>query len=266
MPSDMFSNLSTLAVDRAFSSSSCHNTTSADFRAASDITFCKSEITDAPLALFIGNSHGAMLQDAMAESLNELGYSVDGIFTSSCTISPHLIPVLNNLQLAKCKFFGEDIAHYIAKTKPALTVVSQDLRASFLNTSGAPVFGVQSEDILVSNLEKTFKSLRNYTSRVVLLDAFPQFPNVIKCIGPTGHMNNCVTRTEDTGIYRSINKAISDETGAALISPLTWVCYSNRCPAIISDTLVSPDGSHVTPEFALLLKPQLKQSLMNVLK
>jgi len=47
---------------------------------------------------------------------------------------------------------------------------------------------------------------------------------------------------------------------------LTWLCYQGRCPAIIDGVLVSPDGSHVTPEFARLITPILNEQVKTALK
>jgi len=46
---------------------------------------------------------------------------------------------------------------------------------------------------------------------------------------------------------------------------LTWLCYQGRCPAIIDGVLVSPDGSHVTPEFARLITPILNEQIVGAL-
>jgi len=261
-PISIVSNISTLAVNRSFSSKTCEKTVSADFQNSSEVYFCKSEILNAPLALFVGNSHAAMLQDAVGQSLNELGYSENGIFTSSCTISPKVIPLLNSTRVDKCKNFGEDIARYVKNKKPKIIIVAEDLNVSVVNAAGSSVMGAFAASFLITNLQDSIRSFQSTTSKIILIDAFPTFPKISTCMGPSGSLtSSCVTTTSSTDIYRGINKIIASNTGAALISTLPWVCFQGRCPVIIDDTLVSPDGSHLTGQFARLLQPTITEAL-----
>jgi len=264
-PTDILSNLSTLAVDKAFSSTSCRKVELKDFQTKSEAVYCVKALAQKPLALFIGNSHGAMLQDAMGKVLNDLGYSQEGIFTSSCTISPKVIPLLNSTPVKKCKNFADDLALYVKNKKPELIIISEALNVSFLNEAGQSVQGAQARGFLSTNLQSSIKSLRATTEKIILLDAFPQLPNISTCMGAGGELNKCITTTTDTSIYREINKNLAQSNSLPLISPLTWLCYQGRCPAIIDGVLVSPDGSHVTPEFARLITPILNEQIVGAL-
>ncbi|CAN2211195.1 SGNH domain containing protein [Candidatus Nanopelagicaceae bacterium] len=263
-PTSISRNLPSLTVDRSLASPTCQPLTSQDFQAVSEVTFCRSELLGAPLALFIGNSHGAMLQDVMAQTLNGLGYSEFGIFTSSCTISPNLIPVLGKDRVSKCKFFAEDLARYIVSKKPAIIIISQSINISFSNSAGGSVAGLSAEKLITSNLAKSIRSYQSFNSKVVLIDSFPQLPNITSCMGPSGRLNNCVSSVSSTEIYRRINKKVASDTGSVIVSPMSWLCYQGRCPAIIDGTLVSPDGSHLTPEFAHKIEPQIANVLEKI--
>ena len=266
-PANIASNISALAVDRAFSSKTCKKTVSADFQSASQVVFCKSEIPNAPLALFVGNSHGAMLQDVVGKSLNDLGYSENGIFTSSCTISPRVIPLLNSTRVDKCKNFGDDISSYIKNKKPEIIIVAEDLKASVINAAGSSVMGAAAASFLTTNLQDSIRNFQAVTSKIILIDAFPTFPKISTCMGPSGSLtSSCVTTTSSTNIYREINKTIASNTGAALISTLPWVCHLDNCPVIIEDKLVSPDGSHISPDIATMLQPLIQKSLNSAVK
>jgi len=265
-PATIVGNISSLTVDRTFTSPACKKLESADFQKTSEVTFCTSEITGAPLALFLGNSHGAMLFDAVGKSLNEIGYSVKGIFTSSCTISPKVIPLLNTTVVSKCKEFGEDLARYTKNKKPDLIVVSEAINVSFLNASGGSVMGPSAASFLIPNIEQSIRDFQATTPKIVLIDAFPNFPQISKCMSSSGILTSCVTSTEDTDIYRQINSTVASATGIPVISTLPWICNENNCPAIVDGTLVSPDGSHLTPQFAKVLQPKIKNSIDLALK
>ena len=265
-PSNVLSNISTLAVNKEFSSDSCRKIELKDFQSKSEAVYCVNTSAEKPLALFIGNSHGAMLQDAMGKVLNDLGYSQEGIFTSSCTISPRVIPFLNSTPVNKCKSFADDLALYVKKKKPSLIIISEALKVSVLNEAGKAVMGVQARGFLSSNLQSSLKSFRATTEKIILLDQFPQLPNVSTCMGAGGELNKCISTTTDTNIYREINKNLAQSSSIPLISPLDWLCYQGRCPAIIDGVLVSPDGSHITPEFAKLITPLLKKQIALALK
>ena len=259
-PANIVSNISSLTKNRAFASNSCKNLTSADFQKISNVSFCKNEIPNAPLALFVGNSHGGMLYDAVGKSLNDLGYSVNGIFTSSCLISPMVIPILGSTPVNKCKNFGEDLSRYISTNKPELIVIGESLNVSVLDATGSSVMGTPAVSFLLTNLQDSIRDFQATTSKIILIDAFPQFPQVSTCMEASGRLNSCVSTTLSTSIYRGINLKVQESTGIYLIKTLPWFCYQGRCPAIIEDTLISPDGSHVTREFATLLIPKIKEA------
>jgi len=266
-PVNIINDISVLTADRAFSSKTCKKTISTDFQNSSQVYFCKSEIPNAPLALFVGNSHASMLQDAVGKSLNELGYSENGIFTSSCTISPKIIPLLNSARIDKCKNFGEDLARYVKNKKPEIIIVSEDLKVSFINSTGSSVIGPSAASFLTTNLQDSIRIFQSVTSKIILIDAFPTFPKISTCMGPSGSLTSlCVTTTLSTDIYRQINKKIASTTGIALVSPLPWVCHLNNCPIIIDDKLVSGDGSHITSEIASALEPEIKKSINMAIK
>lgn len=260
-PSNIVSNISSLTKNRSFASNSCKNLSSADFQKISNVSFCKNEIPNAPLALFVGNSHGAMLYDVVSKSLNELGYSVNGIFTSSCLISPKIIPILETTPVNKCKNFGEDLSRYISTNKPELIVIAEALNVSVIDATGYSVMGTPAISFLSTNLQDSIRDFQATTSKIILIDAFPQFPQVSTCMEASGRLNSCVSTTLSTDIYREINLMLQKSTGISLIKTLPWLCYQGQCPAIIEDTLISPDGSHVTREFAILIQPKIKEAL-----
>jgi len=264
-PNTIRDNLTDLTSDSSFASKSCRVVTSRDFQAISEVTYCESKLTNAPLALFVGNSHGAMLQDPIAQAFNELGYSEIGVFTSSCVISPKLIPVVNGTPARKCKSFASDVSQFIASYKPMLVVVSQDLATSFLNSSGKTVFGPLAEELIRTELQTTIKSY-SADSKVILIDSFPKLPRISDCMAPTGYLNTCITNSMSTDLYQQINMKVAQSVGSLVISPLPWICYLGRCPAIINGVLVSPDGRHLTPQFATSIKPLLKGALRSAIQ
>ena len=265
-PSSIYNNLSTLAKDKAFSSKSCKILVSDDFEFASEVTQCISRLDNAPSALFVGNSHGAMLQDSVGKVFNDLGYSEEGIFTSSCTISPKVIPILNSTPVRKCKNFGEDLARYVKRKKPDLIIISEALNVSILNASGESIQGVKARGFLINNLENTLKDFGDTTKKIILIDAFPQLPNISTCMGASGELNKCVTTSSGTSIYREINRILAEKNSLSLVSPMGWLCFQGRCPAIIGQVLVSPDGSHLTPEFGVMVTRLLKSQMSAAIK
>jgi len=264
-PSQIVTEIKSLTQDQSFASSSCKNLISSEFRKGSEISVCTSEILGAPLALFVGNSHGSMLQDSVAQSLNELGYSEIGIFTSSCTVSANVIPLLNSKRINKCKSYGEDLLRFIASQKPEIIVVSQNLNVSVLNAAGDLVMGAQAQGFLRSNIESTLKTYQSMTSKVIVIDAFPEFPRISTCMNSSGQLNSCVSSTSKSNVFSQMNRSMAQNLGIDLIQTLPWICYQGQCPAIIDETLVSPDGSHLTPQFARVLKPKIKAAFSNII-
>ena len=265
-PVSVINNLQALTKNLAFASSSCKNLTSVDFQAASEVFYCSMKLPGKPLALFVGNSHGAMLQDTIGQSLNDSGFSVESVFTSSCTISPKLIPRLNSAAVDKCKNFGEDLSRFVKKKSPDLIVIAESLDIAFLNSFGRSVYGLSAKEFLKTNLQNSINDFQSTTPNIILIDQFPQLPKISSCMASSGRLNNCSTSIEGSNINREINRSLGQGKGVFVVSPLPWICYQGSCPAIVNGMLVSPDGSHLTPEFAREILPQVKNQIRETIK
>jgi hypothetical protein len=49
------------------------------------------------------------------------------------------------------------------------------------------------------------------------------------------------------------------------IPTLQWFCADDICPAVVSDTVTTEDGNHITPQYIQLLAPRLTNRLRPIL-
>jgi hypothetical protein len=51
------------------------------------------------------------------------------------------------------------------------------------------------------------------------------------------------------------------EAGATVVEPASWFCTATTCPAVVGDTLVYKDVSHISTDWSELLGPMLAERL-----
>ena len=50
-----------------------------------------------------------------------------------------------------------------------------------------------------------------------------------------------------------------------MIDPTSWFCTKSTCPAVVQNTIVYEDNSHITASYAKLRVPELDNALTAVL-
>ncbi|GAA3267979.1 acyltransferase [Dactylosporangium vinaceum] len=89
----------------------------------------------------------------------------------------------------------------------------------------------------------------------------PRGVSVPDCVAahPTA-VDRCAL-TAETALYPARRAAITAAAATAVIDPATWFCTAEVCPAVVGNTLVYRDGSHVTSTYVRLLTPLLDAAL-----
>jgi hypothetical protein len=64
---------------------------------------------------------------------------------------------------------------------------------------------------------------------------------------------------------RQIEIAGAKKAGATVIDPTPWFCTATECPAVIANTIVYEDNSHITATYGRSLAPELGRALSNAL-
>jgi hypothetical protein len=112
----------------------------------------------------------------------------------------------------------------------------------------------------------TLRRIRASEAEVVLINDTPRPEgNAVECV--SSHLTDLTAcaRDRDRAIPRPQRRRLvataAAREGAEVIDPLPWFCTERRCPAIVGNTLVYRDDSHITATYARLLAPMLDAAL-----
>jgi hypothetical protein len=220
----------------------------------------------ATLVLF-GDSHTEQWFDAVNALALQRHWRLVVLTKSGCTPANALTTKINARRaFTECATWREDAFKVMASLKPAVvlmstrTYLSAPVDAKNLPVKGAP-------DALWSTaLLDSAKRVQQTGAKVILMQDTPDpgGTSVPNCVAAhPSAVQKCVLPVQ-TAIYPSRKAAIvaaAQTASIPVIDPTEWFCTDTVCPAIIGNTLVYRDGSHVTTTYLKLLTPLLDGQL-----
>lgn len=202
------------------------------------------------LALF-GDSHAAQWFDPISQIVTKNNWYLLSITRSGCSPLPQLMPT-------KCeKWF--DSALTTMKQRNIRTVIVSSL------INGADY----SPNVLRDSLESLQSQLLKIDTLPVFLEDTPRpQEHVPICLSSnTENITRC-NLSRDTSVtnrYSDLTRGIFDSTASTFIPTEQWFCVDGICPAVIGNSVVYRDDSHISPRYAELLTPQLEQVITSIL-
>jgi peptidoglycan/LPS O-acetylase OafA/YrhL len=204
-----------------------------------------------------GDSHAYQWLPTLVELAARHDWRLVSLTKAACPL--YDVPLVNqtlNRDYTECYRWRRRALERIRRERPAMVV-----------TSGAvfnPRPGLTPR--WVAGVARTVTALRAGGARVVVLADTP-FPghDVPACLA--AHLDDarvCRLPVEEglTDPARRAGTATAAErAGATVVNPLRWLCGRTGCPAIIGNTLVYRDNSHLTATYARYLAPWLDSAI-----
>ena len=213
----------------------------------------------------VGDSKMAQWQPALEQYADENGYSLQTLIKSSCTLSPAML-YKNDAPFSTCHEWGAEATQILLDEKPDLVVYSGGA-SSAMNDPADASAGVSS-DVLVDGIAETWRELVDQGSKVVVLLDNPspgRLAPVYECVlENTEALDRCSFPLDegDRGSAAPVQRAAADLVPEVGVLDLTDVlCPLGTCPAVIGDTLVYRQGSHLTTSYVASASAQLSTRL-----
>lgn len=206
----------------------------------------------APKLVLLGDSYAQALIPALTSAFDLSKWNIRGFTMGQCMVAD-TIPMRDKVvPFPECKKYRDWVFRQVKELHPDVVVVHQN---SGLNYKGGP-----SE--LSLGLLKSLQLLHNSAKKVILVGSMPHSGNLLTCLaGKIDLTPSCFPAPENV-LERSIEKSAALRRGAVWIDPLGWLCAQGRCPAVIDNSIVTWDGSHLTTWFAKRLGPLFKSELL----
>jgi peptidoglycan/LPS O-acetylase OafA/YrhL len=226
---------------------------------------CVSGDAGAPTTVaLVGDSHAAMWQPALEPSAQKRHWRLE---TMSKVLCPFLDLPTNSPYLGRkfteCEQWRGSVMARLFKEKPQVIVLDMSRRY------GAD-FGFTSYDqAWLDRLTLVVKTLRRTGAKVLVLSQVPDpHGTVPTCV--SAHMDNaaaCAPSRAD-GLNDGGMAAESAATaagGGQYVDLSELFCTADRCPVIVSNTLVFRDDNHITTEYAQVVAPLLTEMIERAL-
>jgi peptidoglycan/LPS O-acetylase OafA/YrhL len=208
--------------------------------------------------MMIGDSHAGMWLPAVNELAQQNHWQLTFLAKSGCPVGnyPNFIKGDTTGQTyTECNAWRAAVIARISAVKPSIVIVASEERA----------IAAQEPTGLTKSLEAIEKS----AGKVVFLADTPNpSTDVPDCLAQhLSDISACnlpISSTETPGRLAEI--AGAKAAGVAVVDPTSWFCTTTTCPAVIQNTIVYVDDSHITAAYALLREPQLAAAITSALK
>jgi hypothetical protein len=132
-----------------------------------------------------------------------------------------------------------------------------------LEVTGQPADGsADADQMWTTGWLSTIGQITADGTRLVMISDTPwPIRGVVDCLSEHPHeIDRCarsVARAVNQGRRRVMVAEAASRAGVVVIDPLPWFCTATICPAVVGNTLVYKDGSHMTTAYAEALAPVL---------
>ena len=214
-----------------------------------NLAICR-EGSGTKVALFIGNSHGRMLQKAVTDPFVKAGWTIYSFFMPWCMT--HDVNGMDKTfsKIYDCNLYHTDIQLLLQRMHPTVVIDSERLfpKASF-TSQGKTYAADLNESIFWDIYLKSLKSIKAKTQQLIVFGITPELPKPITDCTDAQLNLEVTCQASGSDISDSVAKQSHavNLAQAQFIDMRDWLCYKRTfCPAVIGKTLVYKDKDHTS--------------------
>jgi peptidoglycan/LPS O-acetylase OafA/YrhL len=204
----------------------------------------------------VGDSHAGMWVPAFDAVARRQHWKMLLFEKDGCPIAnyPDFVSSKLGRVFTECNAWRAAVIRLVGTLRPSLVAVAGQTRSVALGPEG---------------MEETIGALAASGAKVVFLEDTP-YPNreVPDCLAKNAsNPRKCALGRHDDQVRLDWVQRANEVTGArrggaSVIDPTGWFCTDQSCPAVVGNTLVYLDESHITATYARQLAPVLSPYLV----
>jgi hypothetical protein len=212
----------------------------------------------------VGDSHAAMWNPAFQQVAEQRRWRLETLSKGACPLVN--LPIANHLSrlvehFEHCEQWRGQVLARLRAEHPRLIVLSL-WRGYGAGSGNGWLSGFTSYDAAwIDSLTRLVQQLRGTGAKVLVLGPIPD-PHSYVPICLSGHLDDATacaqprsTAVNESGIAA---EAAATKAGGGQYADLTELfCTTDRCPAVVGNTLVYIDLEHLTLEYSRLLAPAI---------
>jgi hypothetical protein len=196
--------------------------------------------------VLFGDSHAAQWFPTLEKLANERGFKLISLTKSACPAVVLPRKDQGAFKNADCNQWRKNSVERIKKLQPKAVITS-----SFQYFT--PASGYSDKDKWWSDGQRELLSLlRGSSEHLIYISDTPR---------PARDIPNCLASRDSHSCDSTKKSPVQIIDGFEKIDPTPWLC-ATYCPAIKNGYVAYRDGSHISVEIALYLKPQLEAELI----
>jgi hypothetical protein len=212
----------------------------------------------------IGDSHAAMWNPAVQQAVDQRDWRMLLMAKASCPIVNLPLPEhLNGWseQLQRCAQWRSGIMDRLRAEPPQLVVIAavRGYSAEGIGVWEKPGFEPFNPG-WIDGLARLVRELRSYGSQVLVLGPEPKLASVAtNCL--SAHLENAQAceatwpAGNNSGI--EVESSVVSDSGGQYANTEELFCSGNRCPAVVGNTMVFYDASHMSSQYSLAMGPAI---------
>ena len=223
------------------------------------------DLTSTVVVALVGDSHADQLVPALERVAIDRRWRLDVYTRGSCPFTALTVD-LEGRPYTACDERNTNVTTALLKSPPAMLLVATS-RYQVYRESGAPSL-VDSKPLMAQGFSAAWKPFVDAGVPVVTFRDTPR-PNtgVPDCVAENPqHLTRCAM--DRSALVWDDAPEVTAAHGMPLVHVIdltSWICPTDRCPAVIGGVLIYRDGNHLTATYARSLAPMVGSELDAVL-
>lgn len=229
--------------------------------AEADVDACTFGDPDAPNTMVVaGDSVAAAWELSLHHVVEDSAgqWKMIALAKFACQFTDLPLSAASTSAATECGARRDFVERTVAALHPALVIVSNNAVAR-KDAGGAAVTTEQWK----GGLESILGRVAPNTGKTSLLASPPSDVNIAKCYTIVTKPTDCTSRRTSfwDQTTRAESEAVASINGVWVPTDRLFCTADGVCPAVVTRTLVKSDESHMTPEYAALIAPALREAL-----
>jgi hypothetical protein len=212
-------------------------------------------------AVLVGDSFAASWMPGVRAGLEKHGWDIQMLVYRSCPNVSLTINTNEGRPYTACDAHKDFVRQHLRSHHYDLMVLAD--RSWF----GSQITGQPKDrarpDLWEKAAREFFTSVRPSADRAVVLGSPPGSGDPRQCATKVSSPEDCTTPVRpDRSALNAAEARAARSARLSYVGVRDWFCYRGRCPAVVGDTPVYWDGSHLSAAYSELLGPMLGEALL----
>lgn len=207
-------------------------------------------------AVIIGDSTALSIAPAVTGALDLKNWRIHVLTRHQCPVAD-VTPIIAGKPDYDCSRYRKSVFEQLARMHPDLVFMSEGSIVDTVHPTGTSPL-----QYWASGYAKSLSRLKQVTPKVVAIFEPPLTPTAVGCVRSNGDLRTCFGQYSEDLAFLAYTKQITATHHVHLVVLSHWLCLDGFCPAIIDNTAVKFDTTHISIDMAKKLAPLLRGDLL----